>query len=152
MRSWSGDGERKRDSESAKDEPPFHFYSSLLHHRSFEVGATDLDAELTTPDEYATVPENCSHAPPPPGVAPPPLWGDEPTVQSRLNEGFADITVTRKFYPLWRYPFPVPDVIKCFARLFGPIKGALAKLDQNGQQSLIKGLEEIFSAHNLSQD
>ena len=93
-----------------------------------------------------------THVPPPPGIAPPPLWGDESTVQSRLGEGFTDITVTRKYYPLWKYPFPVPDVIKFFARLFGPVKGALAKLDQNGQQSLIKGLEEIFSAHNLAQD
>ena len=93
-----------------------------------------------------------AHVPPPPGVVPPPLWGDEATVRDRLNEGFTDITLTRKYYPLWKYPFPVPDVIQFFARLFGPVKGALAKLDETGQQSLINGLEEIFSAHNQAQD
>ena len=93
-----------------------------------------------------------AHVPPPAGVAPPPLWGDEPTVRTRLDEGFTNITLTRRFFPLWKYPFPVPDVIQFFARLFGPVKGALTKLDEAGQQSLIKGLEEIFSAHNLAQD
>ena len=92
------------------------------------------------------------HVPPPPGITPPPLWGDEATVQDRLVEGFTDITLIRRFYPLWKYPFPVPEVIQFFARLFGPVKGALAKLDEAGQQSLIKGLEEIFSAHNQAQD
>ena len=93
-----------------------------------------------------------TQVPPPPGIAPPPFWGDEATVRDRLGQGFTDITVSRKYYPLWKYPFPVPDVIKFFARLFGPVKGALSKLDEAGQQSLIKGLEEIFSAHNLAQD
>ena len=93
-----------------------------------------------------------NHVPPPPGVVPPPLWGDESTVRERLGEGFTDIRLTRKFYPRWTYPFPVPEVVKLYARLFGPIKGALAKLDEAGQQSLITGLEEIFSAYNLGQD
>jgi hypothetical protein len=55
-------------------------------------------------------------------------------------------------YPLWTYPFPAPDVVQFFARFFGPIKGALAKLDESGQQSLVSGLEDIFSAHNQAQD
>jgi ubiquinone/menaquinone biosynthesis C-methylase UbiE len=93
-----------------------------------------------------------THVPPPTGIAPPPLWGDESTVQDRLAEGFTDIQLTRKIYPLWKYPFPVPDVIQLFARLFGPIKGALAKLPEAGQRSLLTGLEEIFSAHNQAQD
>ena len=92
------------------------------------------------------------HVPPPPGIAPPPLWGDESTVQDRLVEGFTDIQLTRKFYPLWKYPFSVQKVVQLYARLFGPIKGALAKLDAAGQQSLITGMEEIFSAHNQAQD
>jgi len=92
------------------------------------------------------------HVPPPHGIAPPPLWGDESTVRDRLAEGFTDIQLTRKIYPLWKYPFPVPDVIQLFARLFGPIKGALAKLPEAGQRSLLTGLEEIFSAHNQAQD
>jgi SAM-dependent methyltransferase len=92
------------------------------------------------------------HVPPPTDIAPPPLWGDETTVRGRLEEGFSDITLTRKMYPLWKYPFPVPDVIQLFARLFGPIKGALVQLDEAGQRSLITGAEEIFSAHNQAQD
>jgi SAM-dependent methyltransferase len=92
------------------------------------------------------------HVPPLPGITPPPLWGDESTVRDRLAEGFSDIRLTRKIYPLWKYPFPVPDLTQLFARLFGPIKGALAQLNEVGQQSLITGLEEIFSAHNQAQD
>lgn len=92
------------------------------------------------------------HVPPPPGIVPPPLWGDESTVRERLAEGFIDIRLTRKFYPLWKYPFRVPEVIQLFARLFGPIKCALANLDEAKRQSLITGIEEIFSAHNQAQD
>ena len=92
------------------------------------------------------------HVPPMPGIVPPSLWGDESTVRDRLAEGFTDIRLTRKTYPLWKYPFAVPDVIRLFAKLFGPIKGALAKVDEAGQQSLISGLEEIFSAHNQAQN
>ncbi len=92
------------------------------------------------------------HVPPPPEVAPPPLWGDESTVRDRLADGFTDIRLTRKMYPLWKYPFPVQEVVQVFARFFGPIKGALAKLDESGQQSFVSGLENIFSAHNQAQD
>jgi hypothetical protein len=92
------------------------------------------------------------HVPPPPGIVPPPLWGDESTVRERLAEGFIDIRLTRKFYPLWKYPFRVSEVIQLFARLFGPIKCALANLDEAKRQSLITGIEEIFSAHNQAQD
>jgi len=92
------------------------------------------------------------YVPPPNGMAPPPLWGDERTVRDRLAEGFTDIQLTRKWYPLWKYPFPVQDVIQLFARLFGPIKGALAKLPEAGQQALMAGLADLFSAHNQAQD
>jgi len=92
------------------------------------------------------------HVPPPPGIAAPSLWGEESTVRDRLATGFTDIKLTRKIYPLWKYPFPIPDVVQFFARFFGPIKGALARLDETGQQSLITGLEEIFSAHNQAKN
>ncbi len=92
------------------------------------------------------------HVPPPPGISPPPLWGDESIVQERLAEGFTDIQLTRKIYPHWKYPFPVPEVIQLFTRLFGPVKGALAQSDDVGQQSLLTGLEEIFSSHNQARD
>ena len=92
------------------------------------------------------------HIPPPPGIAPPPLWGDEAVVQERLAEGFTDIRLTRKFYPRWTYPFPVSLVVQLFAKLFGPLKSALAKLPEDGQRTLLTGLEDIFSAHNQAQD
>ena len=56
------------------------------------------------------------HVPPMPGIVPPPLWGDEPTVQARLAEGFTNIKLTRKFYPLWTYPFPVSGVVQLLLR------------------------------------
>ena len=92
------------------------------------------------------------YVPPSPEIAPPPLWGEESTVRERLAEGFTDITLTRKIYPLWKNPFPIPEVVQLYARLFGPIRGALAKLDEAGQQALIAGIEKIFSAHNQGQN
>lgn len=90
--------------------------------------------------------------PPPPDVPSPALWGNEDTVRERLADDFEDIRLTRKFYPLWIYPFSVSELVEYFQRNFGPVRKAFAALDEARGKSLRKALEANFSAHNLATD
>lgn len=92
------------------------------------------------------------HVPPPVGLPPATLWGDEETVKSRLADHFTNMTLARKIYPLWRYPFSVPELVEYFRKFYGPVKRAFAALDDAGQQSLTQELEEVFSNYNQAQD
>jgi ubiquinone/menaquinone biosynthesis C-methylase UbiE len=92
------------------------------------------------------------YVPPPPGIPLPTLWGDEDTVRSRLREGIRSLTLTRRTYPSWRYPFNVPQVVQYFREYFGPIQGVFTKLDEEAQDSLRHELEEAFSQYNRAKD
>jgi ubiquinone/menaquinone biosynthesis C-methylase UbiE len=93
-----------------------------------------------------------AHVPPPAGAAPPVLWGEEETVRERLGEDFTDITLTRRIYPAWSYPFSVAQLVDFFRTWFGPVKRAFAALDDEGQKSLRDALEANFAAHNMATD
>jgi SAM-dependent methyltransferase len=93
-----------------------------------------------------------AHVPPPPGLTPPVLWGDEDTILERLGDGFSDIRLTRKIYPLWLFPFSASEVVDFFRTNYGPVKRAFEALDVAGQRSLHAGLEAVFSAHNKTRD
>lgn len=84
--------------------------------------------------------------PPPQGFIPPVLWGDEKTVQQRLSQHFANLNLTRKFYPRWTYPFAVSDVVELFRTHFGPVKKAFDKLEieKVDQSTLRQQLHDIF--------
>ena len=75
------------------------------------------------------------------------LWGDEATVRERLREGTTDVQMTRRTYP-FKYPFPPPDVVEFFRTYYGPANRAFAALDTEGQASLRRDLEQLWSAHN----
>lgn len=93
-----------------------------------------------------------AHVPPPPGVAPTVLWGDENTVLKRLEGDFSDIRLTRKIYPLWRYPFSPREIVDFFRANYGPVKRAFEALDAPAQGSLHSALGAVFSAHNGGSD
>jgi SAM-dependent methyltransferase len=107
-----------------------------------------------TPEGFAATMFRCvaQYVPPPVGVAPPPLWGVEQVVEERLAEGFKDFSLERKYYPRWKYPFGVAELVEYFRRHFGPVKRAFDALDDNGQQSLRADLEKIFADHNIATD
>ncbi|HEX2995244.1 MAG TPA: class I SAM-dependent methyltransferase [Anaerolineales bacterium] len=90
------------------------------------------------------------HVPPPPGVPPASLWGDEATVRDRLRDGIKDLKLTRRTYPLFDYPFAVPEVVEFFRQNYGPIQRAFAALDGEGQKALRHDLEQVFSSFNRS--
>ena len=92
------------------------------------------------------------HVPPPPGVPSAMLWGDEATVRERLRDGVTELRLTRRIYPSWHYPFPVPEVVEFFRQNYGPTQRAFAALDDAGQESLRRDLEGVFSAHNRAGD
>lgn len=90
------------------------------------------------------------HVPPPPGVPPAGLWGDEATVRERLSTGLKDLTLTRRIYPAFNYPFGVPQVVEFFRQNYGPTQRAFATLEAAGQEALRHDLEQVFAAHNRS--
>ncbi len=92
------------------------------------------------------------HAPPPPNVEPPSLWGDEETVKERFGEGVSSLALTRKNYPLWSYPFGVPEVVQFFFDAYGPTEKAYAALDDEKRKSLRDGLERVYSDYNSATD
>jgi SAM-dependent methyltransferase len=91
------------------------------------------------------------HVPPPAGVPPPAQWGDEAIVHERLRDGVADLQMTKKICPI-KYPFPPSEVVDFFRIYFGPVNRAFAALDQDGQTSLRRDLEQLWSVHNRAQD
>ena len=91
------------------------------------------------------------HAPPPPGVPTPLQWGDEAVVRERLRDGVADLRMTKQICPI-KYPFPPTKVVEYFRTYFGPVNRAFATLDENGQASLRRDLDRLWSAHNRAKD
>jgi SAM-dependent methyltransferase len=92
------------------------------------------------------------HVPPPPGVPSAMLWGDEATVRQRLNDGIKALTLTHRTYPVWNYPFGVPEVVEFFRETYGPVQRAFAALDAEGQKTLRNDLEQVFSQYNRAAD
>jgi len=92
------------------------------------------------------------HVPPPPGVPSAMLWGDEATVRQRLNDGIKALTLTHRTYPVWNYPFGIPEVVEFFRETYGPVQRAFAALDADGQKALRKDLEQVFSQYNRAAD
>ena len=88
------------------------------------------------------------HVPPAPSVPSAMLWGDEATVRERLRDGIRALTMTHHTYPVWNYPFGVPDVVEFFRQTYGPVQRAFAALDTEGQQVLRNDLEGVFSKFN----
>lgn len=91
------------------------------------------------------------YAPPPAGMPSPVLWGNESTVQDRLQHGVAELRMTRKLYPL-KYPFPPADVVDFFQAYYGPTNRAFAALEPDKQQQLRDDLESLWTKHNLAND
>ena len=92
------------------------------------------------------------HLPPPPNVEPPPLWGDEETVKGRFGDSVSSLVLTKKNYPLWTYPFGVPEVVQFFFDNYGPTERGYESLDDGGRKSLREGLERVFSEHSTATD
>ena len=88
--------------------------------------------------------------PPPPGFISPVLWGDEKTVQQRLQRDFKDIQLTRKFYPQWHYPFDEHGVVNLFRSQFGPAKRAFAAVTDSQQTQLYDKLFHIYRDNSES--
>lgn len=92
------------------------------------------------------------HLPPPPaGVASPMLWGDEATVRARLEEGFADLRITRRIARM-RNPFPPAGTVDFFRKYYGPTKLAFDSLNEAAQSALRRDLVDFQAKHNLSRD
>ncbi len=90
-----------------------------------------------------------SHVAPPPNMPSPLLWGDELTVLERLAAGTSEISFD-KFPISFTFPFDVPETIEFWRKFYGPTHKAFAALDEDGQASLRRDLEKLWSENNLS--
>jgi hypothetical protein len=73
-------------------------------------------------------------------------------VRERLRDGIAELKLTRRIYPSYKYPFGVPEVVELFRRLYGPTNRAFAALDAERQAALRKDLERLWSENNRATD
>ena len=92
------------------------------------------------------------HVPPPAGVPSAMLWGVEDTVRERLRDGIRALELIRRTYPQFDYPFGVPEAVEFYRQNYGPVHRAFATLDAEGQKSLRRDLETVFSEYNRATD
>lgn len=92
------------------------------------------------------------HVPPPSDVPPPVLWGNEEIVKERFGKSVSHIILTKKIYPLWDYPFDVPEVVQFFFDNYGPMHKAINALGNEGGKSLRNDLEKLFSDFNIAEN
>jgi len=91
-----------------------------------------------------------AHLPPPPAGVPSPMsWGDEATVRSRLQQGFAVLRLARRI-ALMRYPFPPAETVEFFCQYYGPTQRAFASLDASAQSALRRDLVDLQTANNIA--
>ena len=92
-----------------------------------------------------------AHVPLPPGMTSPVLWGVEETVRQRFAEGISKVD-TKLQNVHWVFPFSPADVVEHFRLYYGPTQKAFGALDENGQATLRKDLEELWTANNQASD
>ena len=88
---------------------------------------------------------------PPPNIPSPLLWGDEATVRERLQDGAADLRLTRHMCS-FRLPMTPEQTVDFFREWYGPTLRAFAALDADGQAALRRDLTRLWSEHNLATD
>jgi ubiquinone/menaquinone biosynthesis C-methylase UbiE len=91
------------------------------------------------------------HVAPAPGMPSPLLWGDEATVRERFNGSVSELQLTPRLMT-FSFPFTPSEVVEAFRRYYGPTYKAFGALDEKGQTALRQELEQLWSAHNQSQN
>ena len=87
-----------------------------------------------------------SYVPAPPGAQSVLLWGDEETVRERLA-GVQQLEVVRRRIT-FDFPCAPADTVQLFRDWYGPTVRAFAVLDDDGRESLMQDLTQLWSEHN----
>ena len=91
------------------------------------------------------------HVPPPPSLPAPVLWGDPPTVRSRLDRYFSEIHT--ELIPIdFDLPTNPAGAVAFFRQYFGPTNVAFSRLDEAGQSHLARDLEALRAGANVAPD
>lgn len=90
-----------------------------------------------------------AYAPPSPLAPSPVLWGDERTVNDRLQRNISDIRFTRQLIS-FNFPFAIADVVDFWRIYYGPTNRAFESLKAapEKQEALHRDLEQLWSEHN----
>jgi SAM-dependent methyltransferase len=92
-----------------------------------------------------------AYVPPPAGIPSPLLWGTEDAVRSRLGDGVASLTLTRRLMT-FEYPFGPEQVVNEFRLWYGPTLRAFAALDEVQRGGLRRDLERLWTENNRAKD
>ena len=91
------------------------------------------------------------HVPPPPSMPSPLKWGDEDTVRERLQEGVADLKLTRRMCS-FKYTVSPAEVVEFFRKYYGPTQRAFDAIGVDEQAALRNDLERLWAEHNQATD
>lgn len=91
------------------------------------------------------------HVAPPANMPSPLQWGDEETVRERLQDGIAELKLTKRMCR-FELPFSPGEVVEHFRTYYGPTQRAFEALDTNGQAALRTDLERLWSENNQATD
>ena len=67
-------------------------------------------------------------------------------------KGPVSLTLTRRHYPSWTYPFAVAQVVEFFGQYFGPVHRAFTVLQEPAKVELRQELEQLFAQFNEATD
>ena len=90
-----------------------------------------------------------AHVAPPSNMPSPLLWGDETTVRERLGGGISEIDFKPRVIS-FKFPFGVKETIEFWREFYGPTRKAFDALDEDGQASLRRDLENLWAKNNIS--
>jgi len=79
----------------------------------------------------------------------PGLWGTESNARRLFGTAVSNLRLTRRDAVL-DFPFPPSEVVQFFRLSCGPVNRAFASLNRAGRARLQAEMEELWSAHNLT--
>jgi len=74
-------------------------------------------------------------------------WGNEDTVRTRFQQGFTDVSLTRRLGVMC-YPFAPAETVEFFRKYYGPTLRAFESLAPAAQEALRRDLVELQTRHN----
>jgi SAM-dependent methyltransferase len=90
------------------------------------------------------------YVPPPAGVLPPAAWGTLERLENLIGGGVSDLTTSQEYVEMVHYS--PTSLFQLFKDWFGPMSGALARLDDDRAAVLTREFLDLTDAHNVATD
>jgi SAM-dependent methyltransferase len=90
------------------------------------------------------------YVPPPAEVLPPAAWGTLERLENLIGGGVSDLTTSQEYVEMVHYS--PTSLFQLFKDWFGPMSGALARLDDDRAAVLTREFLDLTDAHNVATD